>query len=528
LLIPIILSAVLLLFSWSKSYPLSLDSGTDFLFNHVYPLYWASLAVFLGSVGIAAIVVKNTKVVLILCIAILLAMYSLYYFYPSLPGSDTSTFRGLTEYAATTGDLNPLGPQHNYYQWPGFFVFSQIVTSVTGLQTIPFEFIFFMILGVLYVTALYNYFASFSKNLAWAAIFTYFLMIYWFFNYQYAPFSLAMGLLFVLFMIETRPIKAVGRTILTLLICVGITVIHPFAIVFFISYALIRYLLGRTKYYLKLFAINLVIWLSVTLFSTGIFFDQILQAIVSITTQEYASSIQATLSNPFIKLPDLYFTAQTFSRSLVLVTGLVAAVGFVFILLKKRFREIDFALLISAGFYSLAGAVVYVLGQRAWFILFMPLSLGAVYFLEHKLGKYLKPLFVILLILFTFVPLSYTYNTTQVFFQTKNENFLSDFAITNYSWEGSGSVLAHFRLITYLESKTGGTVQFGSEYQFTNTYYRVFPQNIPTFNCIIYTAGLAQSTSARNYSMEGLWQGQKYNRVYDSGPLSYILVDSKP
>jgi hypothetical protein len=482
--------------------------------------------VLLGSIGTVAAIIENDRLVLIACVAILLCMYSVYYFYPTLPGSDTNTFRGLTEYATTTGDMNPLVTHHTYYQWPGFFVFSQIVTCITGLQTIPLEFVLFTILGILYVTALYGYFSSFSKKFAWAAIIAYFIIIYWFFNYQYAPFSLAMGLLFTLFMIETRPVKTVGLTLISMVLCTGIAIIHPFAVVFFIAYALVMYLLGRNKYYRNLFSVVLVIWLAVTIFSKGIFFNQVLQAIVYVTTQEYASSLQATLSLPLFNLPGIYFTAQTFSRTLIIATGLIAALGLILLLRKKRLRQIDLALLISASFYSLVGIVMDVMGQRAWFILLMPLSLGAIYFLEYKFGKHIKTFLVILLILFAFIPLSASFNT-QVFFQTKKEEVTTDFAIAHYNWFGSGSVLTHFRLLTYIESKTAGTVQFGSEFQFTKDYWTTFPQNIPTYNCIIYTSGLAQRAYAYNYSIDDLWQNQKYNRAYDTGQ-SYILVDSIP
>ena len=351
--------------------------------------------------------------------------------------------------------------------------------------------------------------------------------MFWFFNYQFAPFSLAMGLLLILFMIETRPKKTAGLALLTLILCVGITLLHPFAIVFFIAYAFVMYLLGRNKYYRNLSAISLVMWLLVTIFSPGIFFSQILQAIVNVTTQEYASSLQATLSNPFVRLPDTYFIAQTISRVLVVFTALAAGLGFLFFLRTKKLRHIDFALLISAGFYSLVGAVLSVMGQRAWFILFMPLSLGVIYFLEHRFGKYLKFIFIVLLVFFAFLPLSGSFNTTQVFFQTKNEDMCTNFALSHYNWNGAGSVLAHFRLITYIESKTASAVRFESDFQFTTNYWNLFPNNVPYSNCIVYTSGLAQSAYAHNYSIADLWWKQEFNRAYDSGS-SYILIDSDP
>lgn len=519
---------MLILYSWSRTYPLSLSSPTDLVFDHIQPLYWIGFALLLGSLATAAAVMKNDKVVIVVCIAILLSMYSLYYFYPSLPGSDTNTFRGLTEYATTTGDLNPLVPEHNYYQWPGFFILSQIVITVTGLQIVPFEFVFFTILGVLYVTALNVYFSSFSKKFAWASIITYFIIIYWFFNYQYAPFSLAMGLLFTLLIVEVRPVKTVSLTLLTLILYAGLALVHAFAPVFFIAYALVMYFLGRNKYYRNLFAVSLVIWLLITVFSSGLFFDRVLQTLIVMASKEYASLVSATLSTPFLNLPNLYFISQAFSRGIVFFAGGMASLGLILFLWKKRLRHIDFALLISAAFYSVSGLIVYALGQRAWFILVMPLSLGVIYFLEHRFGKYFKPIFICLLVLFAFIPLSSSFNISQVFFQPRNEDLCANFALAHYNWNGSGSVLAHFRLITYIEAKSAGTVPFASEFQFTDEYWKLFPQNVPFQDLIIYTSGLERSCYTANYSMEKLWQEEKYNRAYDAGSSSYILADSAP
>lgn len=528
MVIPILVSLLLILYSWVESFPLSLNSPTDLIFNQIQPLYWIGFALLLGSLATAAATIKNDKVVIIVCIAILLSMYSLYYFYPSLPGSDTNTFRGLTEYAATTRDLNPLVPEHNYYQWPGFFILGQIVITVTGLNIIPFEFIFFTILGILYVTALNVYFSSFSKKLAWASIITYFVIIYWFFNYQYAPFSLAMGILFTLFIIEVRPVKTVSLTLLTLILYAGLVLVHAFAPVFFIAYSLIMYILGRNKYYRNLFAVSLVIWLLITVFSSGLFFDQVLHTIIIMASKEYESLLSATLSTPFINLPSLYFISQAFSRGIVFLAGGIAGLGFVLFLRKKRLRQIDFALLISAGFYSISGLIVYALGQRAWFILVMPLSLGVIYFLEHRFGKYFKPIFICMLVLFAFIPLSSSFNTSQVFFQPRNEDLCANFALAHYDWQGSGSAMAHFRIITYIEAKSAGTIPFASEFQFTDEYWKLFPQSVPFQDLIIYTSGLERSCYTYNYSMEKLWQEEKYNRAYDAGPSSYILADSIP
>ena len=126
ILFPTILGLTLILYSWYASYPLSINSVTDFAYNHISPLYWIGLSIFISSLFAASILVKNQIVRLLICITIILSMFSLRFFYYSLYGSDMNYVRGLNEYLAMTGDLDPSKSQHSYYQWPFLFVLSKI------------------------------------------------------------------------------------------------------------------------------------------------------------------------------------------------------------------------------------------------------------------------------------------------------------------------------------------------------------------------------------------------------------------
>jgi hypothetical protein len=519
LLISMLLSLILITYSWFESYPLFMNSPTDFIFNHVSLLYWIGLAIFLGS-GFAWLAVsKNRSLFLIICFVMFFAIYSLRYFYPTVPGSDANTFRGLVEYTIQFQNMNPLLPYHMYYQWPAFFVFNNLATVFTGLELVAFEFIFFAILGVLYVLSLGSYFSSYSRKSYWIGLLSFVITMYWFLNYQFAPFSLAMGLLFVLFMIEASNAETFGVPVCKLILFFSISLIHPFAGVLYVVFLAVMYVRSRRTEYLSLFVLTLIIWLVISIFFTKTFFETSLRQLINLGSAEYQTTVSRTFANRIAPSPPIDMVAQWFSRFVVITTGVIAGLGFLFLVLKRKLRKIDVALFISAGFYAAAGFFLPVLGTRAWFALAMPICLGAVYALESRLKTLVSVIFLILLILFVFVPMSESFIDSEVFYQTQDVRYCLDFAVANFNWTAPTSVLAHYRQMNYLQAMSASSVSFGNDLSTS------FPEYVPSFNLIVYTEGLAKNSFEYNYSIINITEVQMYNRIYDSG-LSYIFIRS--
>ena len=516
-MVPICLSLALIAYSWFQSYPISIDSPTDFIFNHVSPLYWFGLALFFGSALVSAAVVKNRGLILVICIMLVFAIYSLRYFYPTVPGSDANTFRGLVEYEIQNKNLDSLLPHHMYFQWPAFFVFNDMATLVTGLELTGFEFIFFAVLGVLYVSALSVYFSTYSKKSFWIGIVAFFIIMFWFLNYQFAAFPFAMGLLFVLFMLETHSHKTPAILVVILILFVSISLIHPFASVLYIGFLAAMYLRNRRSDYLNLFALTLAIWLAISIFFTKTFFETAIRQLISLGSVEYQTTLSRTFSDRIAPSPPIDGISQWFSRVVVISTGVIAGLGFLVMALKRKLRRIDVALFVSAGLYAAVGFFLPVLGTRAWFALAMPVCLGAVYALESRFKTVVKVAFLVLIILFVFVPMSESFIDAQVFYQTADVSACLDFTLAHYNWTGPGSLLAHYRQMTYLQGVSASSVQFGHDLS------PDFPEYLPTFSCIVYTQGLAKNLYADNYSITNLTNVYMYNRVYDSG-LSYVLT----
>jgi len=146
--IPMCIGVILLFLSWYLSYPISIDSPYDFVYNHISYLYWIGLAILFVSFFIVAMKTENNSLRWAMAVGTVLLMFSQAYFYYMIPGSDANQFRGLTEYFISTGDLS-LKPYHSYYQWPLFFVLNKIVISIAGLDLRYCEFILYGTIGSL-------------------------------------------------------------------------------------------------------------------------------------------------------------------------------------------------------------------------------------------------------------------------------------------------------------------------------------------------------------------------------------------
>lgn len=516
-LLPLCAGLILMLYSWYLSYPLRIDSVNDFVFNHISPLYWLSLASMLASLYVIATMNKSSNLKLIICASIVMSFYGLSYFYYSLPGSDVHYFRGLTEYFIRTDDLDPSKPAHTYFQWPIFFIFNKMAVSITGLEAIHFEFLLYAILGLLYVASFYVYASKFSKDGGYLAVAAYFIVMYMFLNYQFAPFSLAFGFIFLLYILDTHTTAKPEVTLTTMLIFTILTLLHPYAPAFFVIYELIMYIMSRRQRYLRLFVFTLVTYLVVLIYFTTTFFPYVVREVTNLYTGEYPTIIGRTFSERVAAAPIIEPIAQTFSRTIIISTAAISFLGFLLLWRRRKLRPVDYAIFLSGALYSVAGAILPVLGNRAFYFLFIPISLGVTYFLTSKFRKPLICIFLALLILFAFIPLHRSFQDAQIMFQTEEEYVSANFMLDHYNWDKSTSVLSHFRLMHYLEMRSAGNVSFGHDLD------ESFPDKVSGYDSIVYTVGLGKSFMRHNSSMSERFSETAYNRVFDSS-FTYIAI----
>jgi hypothetical protein len=430
-----------------------------------------------------------------------------------LPGSDSQYFRGLTEYYIATKDLDPLPKSHYYFQWPSFFLLSDIATSVSGTPLPGFEFLLYTIIGFLLATALYLYASKTFKSGGFIAVVAFFIAMFYFLNFQCVPFSLAFGLLFLMFVLETKQ-KSRAAILTTLFLYTSILFIHAFVPLFFVFYLLIQYILNRSKVYGHLFALTLVLYLVVQITQASYSFEQNIEAAFMLTPEysKIAEVTQAPVSVP------IDIIAQMFSRIVTIATIAICLIGFTILLIKRRLRSLDKAIFLTGVLYSAVGTIFYVLGSRAIPLAFVPISLGASYFLRGKFKKPIIFLFLVLLILFIFIPLHSAFYDSHIMFQTEEAYQMENFMINRYNWTRTDLILAHFRVITYLRAK-----QPNARVQFENDRNSPLFPRINEYDSIVYTVGLGKNLLRYNYTTDEILMEEKFNMIYNNG-FSYIAT----
>jgi len=500
--------------AWYASYPLLINSTVDFVFNHISILYWLSLPLLLASMYLMTITFKSNSLKLIITIGLVITMYSLSYFYYMLPGSDSHYFRGLTEYFIRTKDLDPSKSSHLYFQWPSFFLLADMVTSVSGMELAHFEFLLYTIIGSLFATALYVYASKAYKNGGFLAVAAFFIAMFYFLNYQCVPFSLAFGLLLLLFMLETR--KKNFNLILTMMVLfTGMSFAHAFVSLFFVLYLLIRCIVNRSKQYGRLFLLTLIIYLVVQVTQAPLSFINNIRSVITLPF-EYSSIVEVTLTP--ISVP-MDVVAQMFSRAVTITTVMICLAGFTILVIKRKMRDLDKAIFLTGAVYSAFGIIFSTLGSRAIAIVFIPISLGAPYLFESRFRPYMKPLFLVLLILFAFIPLHSSFYESQIMFQTKEAYQTENFMLDNYNWTNPSFILAHCRVVTYLQTKQPSLANFEDD-----VYSPLFPR-LKEYDTIVYTVGLGKNLLRYNYTTERILYEEKLNVIYNNG-FSFVAIKS--
>ncbi len=458
-----------------------------------------------------AVTTKSNFLKWILSIGLVLTLFSISYFYIMMPGADSQYFRGLTEYFFKTRSLDPSPLNLNYYQWPAFFLLADIVTSVSGLSLVNYEFLLYAIIAFLLATALYIYASKKHKMNGFLTVAAFFISITYFINYQSVPFSLALGLLFVLLMFEPHK-KSAASTVIIIVLYVSLLLSHLFVPVFFVLYSLLRSLFDKNRqnkrFYRNFVVFSLVSYLVVQITIANFSFEQVVRNILD-TPVTYSDIVLQTVGSSF-SIPIVQF----FSRVVTITTVGLCFGGFLLLILKRKMDVIDKAILITGIVYSALGFALNTLGYRAIAVVFIPISLGAAFLFKSKLKPFIGGLFLILLILFLFVPLHQSFNR-EITFQTRETYLADNFFIDHYHWEKPGFVIADFRTMAYLQSKLNHYVYI----------YDSWEQSGGRGDGILFTPQFAGEPFGNYSSVESLSQGERLDIVYNDG-FSYVLIKS--
>jgi hypothetical protein len=514
LLLPLITGLILVIGAWWLSYPLSIGTVNDVVFNHTSYLYWIGFPLLLTSLFALSVFSENYYVKWIAVVGIVLTVYSLSYFYFLLPGSDQATFRGLTEYFIKTGDLDPSKSTHSYFQWPSYFLLNDMAVSIAGISLWNFEFIQYALLGILFATTIYVSASRAHRHTGFLAVAAFFVIMFPFFNYQDVPFSLAFGILLATFMLETSQ-RNWGSVLVTIVLFTGMTFLHPYVPLFFVLYLFISWMITRRKESGYLAIITLSIFLVVQLIQAPLSFISNLRGVF--TYESDFPLIVGQITAPVYGLVDQI--AQVFSRVVTIAMASFCFIGFIILMIRKKLRISDKAIFLTGLCYSIAGVVFFILGTRAYPLIALPICLGASYFLESKFRRITISLFLILLTLFTFVIVHTEFFATQIMYQTKTDYVVENFFINHFNSSNPILTLMHVRVMLYVQAKEPIILNTDDD-----TYSQSFPR-FKEYGCIVYTFGLGISLSRYNYSIDSLVSQENLDLIYNSGA-SCIAVRS--
>lgn len=501
-----------MIYSFYLTYPLSINSANDIVFNHVSALYWFSLPLLLVSMFLMALTTKSNLLKWILAIGIVLTFFSLSYFYSMMSTTDSEYFRGTTEYFIQTKSLDP--SNHMYYQWPAYFILADIVTSVSGLTLVNFEFLLYTVVVFFLATALFVYGSKKFTNGGVLVVVAFFISITYFTNLQAVPFSLALGLLFLLFMLETQR-KSTSSMVAMLVLYMSLLLTHVFVPLFFVLYLLVRSLLDKNGmnriYYRNLFLFALVSYFLVELSLASFSFEQLVASLTKSPLESYSYIASQTLVSSSAQY-SISTIAQFFSRTVTIVSVGICAASFILIFIKRKLNAVDKAILFSGVIYSGLGALLNTLGWRALPVAFIPISLGAAFLFQGKFKPYIAGLFVVLLAIVLFVPIHQSLNETV--FQTK-ETYISDnFFIDHYDFARSGLVVADIASISYITPKL-------NFYENIHQYLNIGDKP----DAILYSPQFVGDFG--NYSsMQSYSQGEGLNLLYNDGSFCIYIRPS--
>jgi hypothetical protein len=512
-----IVGLVLLIYSWFLSYPLSIDSTSDTVFHHISILYWISLPLLLSSMFLLATTHEKYYINWILSIGIFLVVYSIYYFFLMAPGADSPYFRALSEYFFKTNNLTPNDYTHYYYQWPAFFILAKIVTSLTGINLANYSVLLYGIIGYLISTSVYVYASKFSRNGGLIAVVIFTVAMFSFLNYQFAPFSLAFAILLLMFNLETTH-RGKFSSISMVLMFLGICIMHELVPAFLVLYFLIQSIVKKSAYYRNLFILFLFIYLVYQITFVTYSFRIILSQLINLPSDysAYGSIISSRLLPAKVPIDIL---AQQFSRGLTILIGLICVLGFILLIKKRKLRPLDVGIFLTGIIYSGAGFVLNTVGYRTFPLIFLPVSLGALYLFDGKLRPYLKVVFLIMLISVVFIPIHNSFTTYPILFQTKADQTASNFLIEKYNWISPTTVL--------IDSSAGGYIfpQVNASAQIVFESSTQFNSNVTNYDCVFYTIGLGMYFVGNNISLSQNTNG--FNIIYDSD-YNYIIQKTHP
>ncbi len=532
---------MLIIISWYRTFPIYLSSINDITFSQFYPSLWPGIT--LCSIGLFFVAYYcKSKIIVAACSACFpLLLYVCAFFFPYLASSDSGAARGMFQVFHKTGMNSGV---ISYFQFPAYFNLNEIIHQIVGVDEKGIAVLSFVLYGILLGLFLFLFFVNMKKLyynqlVPFLLVFVFFIGMFSFLNYQWVPQTLALVYLFLLLFISTFVFLESPKihwkfTFIFILIFISLLFTHAFIPVIFLSFFGILTLKKRN--FRDIFIIIFSIYIVYTIYYAYLYFPLYIETFSS-ALKEIGTEYTTTLSQSVKGSVDILSQIISFANRITIpMVWMIGVLGFVVLFFKRKIDFVFISLGVAGGIYLAVGLAFSVLGLRAAQILFIPITIGFMFFVS----KWKKPtiaIVVVVLVLSVFGPMRMAYNQTQ--FQTDGEvsgcNFFIDktikspvqntIIIDQMDWGYFSNKYEYFRNISKVDSKlftypvrpgeSGFSDHFFNDSKNSNSLYMLYNSNLGKE---IYLSGFSKEEISSRIIVN--------NKVYDCG--STFIINGLP
>ena len=405
----------ILLITLSQTYPISISLNTATFFQ-IPVFFWLVMIASPFLLYFISKISKN-KFVPILCAMFyyfIFFSYGLYFLsHPTITDIGSSTFfqeqlAYITHIGASEIEIQP------YFQWPIYFIFSKMFSSILGISTI-----FTLNLGFMSLISIFPIFIilfyksreispSISNYFIVPAL--YLILAFPFLNDQFVPQFLSLIYLIITFGCFAKYRETKSRLFFILIIIFYIFTVfsHAFMFIFFVISIILEkiweeYVEKKKKSVISYEMILLILIIPITYLS--VYLTKLKSAPFGESWRifDYVFS-QTTPGGNGIQIQPLYQLIPEFydiffsNMSKIVVAGafIIVAIGFILYNLKKR-EILDFSIMASTFAWFIMGLSKMVLGQRALQV--APLALSSHFKPPHKIFSYFSKIIIVIIII---------------------------------------------------------------------------------------------------------------------------------
>jgi len=514
---------ILVIISWYYTYPVYLSSIDDITFFQFYPSLWPGITLGLLGLFLMGYCCKH-KIIMAICASLFpLLLYTYAFFFSYLTSSDCGAARGMFQVFKKTGINSEVIP---YFEFPTYFSLNEIIHQIVGVNDTGIAVISFILYGALLGLFLYLFFVNLKKLhynqlMPLLLVIIYFIGMFSFLNYQWAPQTLALVYFSLLILILTYLLldsPKIQWKFIIILFFISLLFTHAFIPVIFLSFFGI--LTFKKRYLLQTFLAILSIYLFVTIFYTTthlhIYIVTFQQSIIDLG-KEYATSLSISLKEPEGILSQIISFSNRLIVPMIWILGII---GTAILFFKRKIDFVLIALGLAGGIYLSVGVFYSVLGLRAAQILLIPLTIGFIFFIS-KWKKPTTAFIIVILVLAVFGPMRMAYDNTH--FQTDEEANACNFLSIDIRNETNPSIAidqVDFGYFTnkhmYLEATSVLAIRPGS-----SGFLNIFNGSLNQNEFILYNSNLGKEILVYILTKEQLdsrlRQVMDNNKVYDCG-----------